>query len=245
MKPINLLPERYRPAAASGGGRGSAYVLLGMLGVLLVCVLAVVLTDNETASARAESARLASERAGAEARAQRLGDFERFQLIKQARLASVSELAQARVDWERLLRELARVLPAGVRLNSLQATAGGAGAAGAATPAPAPVAGEPGAGSGPTLTLGGCAPGYRGVAATLVRLRRLHRTDDVKLTSSSRGAQEDDASSNSTSSEDDQQGCSGRGEAEWAATVTLMPEPTPSGDAEDAAGVPPSLGGGS
>lgn len=249
MKPINLLPERYRPAVASGGGRGSSYLLLGALGVLLACVLAVVVTDNQTASARAESGRLASERVGAEASAQRLGDFERFQLVKQARLASVTELAHARVDWERLLRELARVLPAGVRLDSLQATAGGA-SAGAATPAPAPAAGAgAGASDGPTLTLGGCAPGHRGVADTLVRLRRLHRAKEVELSSSSRGGEEADSSDSrsgrSAGADEAESGCSGSDEVEWAATVALSPEPTPSDDAEDAAGVPPALGGGS
>lgn len=248
MKPINLLPDRYRPAAASGGGQGSAYVLLAALGVLLLCVLAVALTQKQIGSARAESARLASERASDEARATRLGDFERFQLIKQTRLASVSELAQARVDWERLLRELARVLPAGVRLTSLQAAAGAA--TGGAAPVPAP-GGTSAASAGPTLTLGGCAPGYQGVAATLVRLRRLHRAEDVRLASSSGAGQDDEASSggsggsSASSGGEAAAGCSGRGQAEWGATVTLTPEPMPAGDAEDAAGVPASLGGGS
>ena len=242
MKPINLLPERYRPAAASGGGKGSAFVLLGVLAALLVCALAVVLTQNQTASARAESARLASERATADARSQRLGDFERFQAIKKARLASVTELAQARVDWERMLRELARVLPTGVRLSSLQASAVVADAA-ATTPAPA---GAPGESVGPTLTLGGCAPSHRDVAVTLVRLRRLHRAEDVKLSSSTRaerGAASGD--SGASSDADASAGCSGGADVEWAAVVILLAEPTPADSTEDAAGVPDSLGGGS
>ena len=241
MKPVNLLPERYRPAQASGRAGGSAYVVLGGLCVLLVCVLAVALTQGQIDSGRAESAGLRAETATAQARAAELGDFGSFAALKEQRLASVRRLATARVDWERVVRELAHVLPEGVRLRELQATVGAdpAGAAGGA-PAPAPAAGAAAAAPvGPTITILGCAPSHEAVATVLVRLRELHRVTDVALTGSKRGADGDEASGGSRA----ERGCAAR-EADWGATVTLAPEPQAPAE-EDAGAVPDDLGGGS
>ena len=46
MRPINLLPTRYRPARASGERPGIAYGAIGALAVLLLMVLLYVLTSN-------------------------------------------------------------------------------------------------------------------------------------------------------------------------------------------------------
>ena len=237
MKPVNLLPERYRPAQASGRAGGSAYVVLGGLGVLLVCVLAVALTQRQIDSGRAESAGLRAETASAQARAADLGDFGSFAALKEQRLASVRRLATARVDWERVVRELAHVLPEGVRLRELQATAGAAVSDAAGAPAPAPAAGAAAVPAGPTVTILGCAPSHEAVATVLVRLRELHRATEVQLTGSARGKGEDEEGTGAGG------GCR-LGEADWGATVTLAPEPQVPAR-EDAGDVPDDLGGGS
>ena len=235
MRPVDLLPARHRPAQATGGARGSAYAVVGALAVLLACVAALSVSLERIASGRAEIAELKAETSAAQARAAALGDFGAFAEAKQARLASVRQVAGARVDWERLVRELAHVLPHGVWLRSAEAAS-----AGPSSPAAAPAsaaASAAGAG-GPTLALTGCAPDHRAVAATLVRLRRLHRAEEVRLGES--GSLDAGAAPAGVGGASDSGGC-GRGN-EWSATVELAPEPA-SPDGED--GVPSSLGGGS
>jgi Tfp pilus assembly protein PilN len=238
VRPVNLLPQRYRPAQASGSARGSAYAVLAGLALLLVCVVALAVTLRQISSDRAESAALKTETTAAEGRAAELGDFGALAAAKQARMGSVRQAASARLDWERLVRELAHVLPSGVWLSSVEAS--GAGKAGASTAA-TPATGAPTASgaTGPSLELVGCAPDHRAVAATLVRLRRLHRAEDVRLAASGRTA----ADAAPTSAGSGVAGC-GRGN-EWSASVRFSPEPASAAPAGDPDGVPPSLGGGS
>ncbi|MEX2196459.1 MAG: PilN domain-containing protein [Thermoleophilaceae bacterium] len=176
MRAVNLLPASRR--TQDGGSRpGSAYVVLGVLGALLVAVVMYVLTANGLTGKQDELATAQAETQAAQQRAAALGSFGDFASIKQTREATVSQLAQARLDWERLVRELSRVLPDDVYVSTLDASAGGAADAAAAA------AGA----TGPTLGLTGCAPSNPDVATLMVRLRKLHRANEVALTSSARG----------------------------------------------------------
>jgi Tfp pilus assembly protein PilN len=216
VRAVNLLPAHRR--APQGGGRpGSAYVLVGALGALLVAVLVYVLTANGLTSKQDELAQLKTETQAAQQRAAQLGSFGNFAAIKATREQSVAQLAQARLDWERLVREVSRVLPGDVTIAQLEATA----ASGTANADPAAAAS-----SGPTLKLTGCAPSHPDVATTLVRLRRLHRANDVALGSAARAG----------SAEGD--GECGRGVG-FSATVSFDPAP-----ATAPGRVPAHLGGG-
>jgi Tfp pilus assembly protein PilN len=215
MRPVNLLPPDQRPHA--GGGRpGSAYALLGALAILFVAALAYVLTVQDIGSKQDELAEVQAETQVAQQRAAALAPYAQFASMRQTRVDSVTALAQARIDWERLMRELARVLPAGSYVSSVDAT----GAPAAADPAG-------GAGAGPKLKLVGCARGHRDVATVLVRLRKLYRADDVKLRESSRAG-----------------GACLRGTG-FTAEVTFTPLPTTSEAPRGRERVPASLGGGS
>lgn len=186
MRPVNLLPVSRR--TQEGGNRpGSAYAVLGVLGVLLIAVVMYVLTANGLTSKQDELAKAKAETQAAQQRAAALGSFGDFARIKAAREASVAQLAQARLDWERLVRELARVLPDDIFIKKLDATAAGAAAdAGAAPASGAAPAGGTSAAAGPSLKLNGCAPSQPDVATLMVRLRKLHRANDVTLANSSR-----------------------------------------------------------
>ena len=207
MRPVNLLPAEHRPRAATGARQGSAYVVVGVLAVLLGIAAFYVYTLNGITKSRDETARLQAETIRLEARAAALGAFEGFARMKQTRVTSVRQLAERRFDWERLVRELARLLPHGVWLTDFDASAGGAapgtgpsasGAPGAA-PASSGSGAAPGSSSGsggapagasgsgsPTLKIIGCARTHIQVADTLVRLRRLHRAEEVSLVKSER-----------------------------------------------------------
>lgn len=129
MRPVNLLPTRYRKAEATGALSGSAYVLVGVLGALLLAVTLYAWTSRDVSSLKDKTEKLKTETAQAEASKISLASFEDFSSIKNAREQSIMELAQQRIDWERVVRELARLVPPGVWLKSVDAsgsTGGGA-----------------------------------------------------------------------------------------------------------------------
>jgi Tfp pilus assembly protein PilN len=176
MRPVNLLPESQRRRTPTGGGK-SAYAVLGVLAVLLAMTAAYVFTGNQ-ATERADAAAEASAEADRlEAQVANLGAFGNFAQIKETRLASVRQLAAQRFDWERLMLELARVLPADGWLQTASASTSGEEDAAAASTSVAVA---------PAATLGGCLPRQSDVADLMLRLRRLHRAVDVTLTESVR-----------------------------------------------------------
>jgi len=198
VKPVNLLPENLRPRAHREGS-GGAFVVLGVLGALLVAVLLYVVTANQVTSREAETQKLRTETLAAEQRGGALARFGAFQQMKEIRVASVSTLAAGRFDWERMARELALVLPTGVWLTELKATAtgeeaqsGGGSSSGSSSSSSGSSSSSTGATpgeQGPGLTILGCAPTQEAVAETMVRLRRLHQAQEVSLTSSERDKQ--------------------------------------------------------
>jgi hypothetical protein len=180
---------------------------------------------------QAEEARMEAEQL--EAKAQSQGEFTEFELIAQTRVQSVAGVAAGRFDWERFMRELSRVMPAGSWLISAEASVTGQMAVPAtATAAPAPgAAAEAG---GPSALLTGCTPKHSDVARMMVRLRQLHRVTDVELRQSSRedGPAEvavDNCGENTS----------------FDMTVKFSPASPVAEAPRGAAGVPVSLGGGS
>ena len=182
MRAVNLLPEKHRPREATGGKSGSSYVLLGVLGALVVAVLVYVLTLNSINGAKTDIAEAKAETTRATAEAEALGAYGDFANVKKQRETAVRTLAQSRVDWERLVRELAHVLPDGVWIQSADAAESAAALDGGSAADEAAAAG-----SGPVLTLAGCAVDQQSVADTLVRLRTLQGAEDVKLDHSAQG----------------------------------------------------------
>ena len=169
MRPVNLLPESQRRRAPAGDGK-SAYFVLGVLALLLVMTGLYVVTSNQVTTRSNEAAVAAAEADRLEAQAASLGSFGSFAQVKQTRVASVRQLASERFDWERLMRELARVLPAGGWLQKADATTAAAADDGTGTAIAA---------GGPTATLSG-----RGRHAQRVRARgRALRADRRELRS--------------------------------------------------------------
>jgi Tfp pilus assembly protein PilN len=197
MKAVNLLPEKNRPRKSTGGQGKSGYVLLGVLGVVLIGLLAYVLTLNSINSSKTKITEATAEAARLNDQANSLGPYGDFAKIKAERVASVKQLAQGRFDYERMVRELAHVLPADVWLVNAEASSAAVDATGAApatpaTPAAPAAPASPGAAAapavgGPTLKLQGCARDQGQVAVTLVRLRELEGATDVTLDHSTAG----------------------------------------------------------
>jgi len=230
MRPVNLLPEGQRRAVASGSQRGSAYVVVGVLGVLLAMVVAYVFTANNVSSRQTEAAKAGAQADRLEAQAEQLGSFTNFAQIKQTRLASVSGTAAGRFDWERMMRELSLIMPSGSWLQSTDASVTGQ-VEGADTTTPTGTPATP----HPTADLVGCTPRQSDVARMMVRMRQMHRVTDVKLKESSR---EQD-----TSGEAGAESCGHN--YNFDLVVTFSDLPVPNEVPRGAIRVPASLGGGS
>ena len=177
MRPVNLIPDSQRRRQPRGDGKLSQ-LSLAVLAALFLMTVTYVFVANQATSRQNDAAEASAEADRLEAEATRLGAFGDFSQIKQARMASVRQLASSRFDWERLVRELSRVLPNGSWLQSVDASVVGEAGAGA----------SPEAASGPTANLIGCAPRQPDTAALLLRLRRMHRVTDVVLNESARDA---------------------------------------------------------
>lgn len=237
MRPVNLLPEADRPRQAGkggGGGGNMAYFVVGGLAVLLLAVLGLVLTTNSVNSKTTELSEVQAETDALQKQVTALGSYQRFAQIKQTRLESVSTLAAGRFDWERLMRELALVLPEDAWIATLEANSGaGAEAAG-------PAGGPP---SGPSAKITGCAPGHRGVATVLVRLKTMSGVDDVTLQSSSEADAEKDAGAGTGAAPSTDVESCGK-DNDFEATVAFTPAAPAAGTGTDTGKVPASLGGG-
>ena len=229
MKAVNLIPSDQRRATATGERKGASYVVLGVLGVLLVMAVAYVLTANGVNDKTSKAAAAKQEADTLEAKAAQLDSFTDFASIKEQRLAAVVTAAKTRFDWERLMRELARVMPAGSWLQTTQASVLGDPNA-AASPTATTTTTTP---TGPSATFVGCTPKQSEVAKILVRLRSLHRVVDVELNESlkEQGVQEVTVDSCGTLYKFD---------------VTVTFAPATEGEAPRGSNsVPASLGGGS
>jgi len=254
MKPVNLLPQNERAVKPAEGMSGSSYVVLGVLGVLLLAVLTFVFSQNQVNDRAGKIDKAEAEAQQAEQRATALGAFGSFASVKQQREESVRDLAKARFDWERFMRELALVLPAGTSLLDVSAstdgttTSGGASGSSAPAPAPTPTGATDSTGAaaaGPKAQITGCALTQKRVATLLVRLGQLHGASDVELKES---ASDDSAGASASATTDSagggNTGCPPR-KFKFDVTVTFAPADTPSADDDSKPRKTPArLGGG-
>ncbi|MFN8161222.1 MAG: PilN domain-containing protein [Solirubrobacterales bacterium] len=167
MRPVNLIPaEERRGERTPLRGGPAAYVVVGALVAALAGVTVLVLTDNQISDRKERAAELRAEDAAARATAQRLSAYSSFGQVRDQRLATVTSLADSRFDWERVMRELALILPDDVWLTNLT---------GKANPQVA-IEGEAnlalrGSIPGPALEMVGCATGQDAVARFVSALR--------------------------------------------------------------------------
>jgi Tfp pilus assembly protein PilN len=167
--------------------------VIGLLGALLMMVTLYVLTANQVTSREDKADQLEVETREAQAQVRALGPFGDFSQVAQSRTAAVKQLAESRFDWERLLRELSLVLPKDAWLTDADASlngesAGATGAGGSSASSGSTSTGSEASGSdGPAMTLKGCAKRQPSVAELMLRLKRMHRVEDVTLAQSAKG----------------------------------------------------------
>lgn len=200
MKPVNLLPagQRTRSVRVKPTRKG-------MMGVGIVAAVAGMgywgfsinqqVGDIETQISSAEA-----EKSALEAQIGAFAAVQRHQATQERKKGLVVGLTQARVNWERIIRDTATVMPRQTWLTSLKADSPGLATApvavpttppagtqaasapsgaGVPTPTPAPTSGPP---SG--LHLDGYAYNHRQVAILMVRLGAVSGLGEPKLSSS-------------------------------------------------------------
>jgi Tfp pilus assembly protein PilN len=242
VRPVNLLPVEH--GARAGGDGKSAYFVLGALGLLLLMVVGYVLTGNSVNARKGDIQQVRGEIARDQQKIGSQSAFGNFHDVKETRLSSISQVADDRFDWERLMRELSLVLPSGAALTQIDASKGpqAAGATTSSSPSSSSTtASDP---TKPSLHLVGCAKGQPTVAVMLVRLRKLHGAEDVALAESSEQTDESGAGAAPGAATPDSAGTGSdgcrNGAFKFDVTVTFAELP-PAG----AKPVPARLGGGS
>ena len=178
-KPVNLLPQDQRRRQPSEGGGKSAYVVLGVLGLLLAMVAVYVVTGNQVTDSQTKAAAAKAEADSLQAQAAKQADYVDFAAIADA----PPQLGgRRRADPLRLGALHARavvIMPEGSWIQRPTGSVFGdpldASAAATADPTAAAAPAQPAA------SLVGCVPDQTDTARMMVRLRAMHRVDDVEL----------------------------------------------------------------
>jgi Tfp pilus assembly protein PilN len=171
VRPINLIPddERRRSAGVATRTGPVAYLLVGTLAVLLIGVVMLVLFTNSIHDREGEVSRLQSEVSVASAQASRLAPYTDFKNVTESRSRTITELADARFDWARVIRQLSLVLPSDIYLDKLTASGGAGGSSS-----------ESGI-SGPSLALVGCGTSQALVGSFITALKEIDGVTRVQL----------------------------------------------------------------
>jgi Tfp pilus assembly protein PilN len=183
MRPVNLIPvEERRDGTAQLRSGPLAYLIVGGLALLLIGVVLLVDAGNQASAEKQEISRLQSEIATTQAKAQRLAAYVNVAELHERRVSTVTQLAESRFDWERVVRELSLILPSNVWLTNLTGTVRPAvsveGAASVSLRAAAP---------GPAIELLGCASSQKAVAGFISELREIEGVTRVAVQSSKLG----------------------------------------------------------
>jgi Tfp pilus assembly protein PilN len=164
-----------RPEATGGAG---PFVVLGVLAACVAGATGYVLTSNTIKQRTADLATVTARQQALQGKVAALKPFADFDATTNSRVATVRDLAGSRFDWEQVLRDVSRAIPADVALKSLSGNVstdtGGSG--GSSTLRSAIAA--------PAVTLTGCAPGQTQVARLMARLRSVDGVTRVSLSKS-------------------------------------------------------------
>src|SRR6185436_5303566 len=198
MRPVNLIPaeDRYDESKPLRTGP-VAYIVVGALVLALAGVTMLVLVDNKISDRKSELAQVKQEDAAAKARAESLASYTQFAALHEERVQTIASLADSRFDWERVMRELALILPHTVWLTGLEASAGGGEGSGSS-------GGGSFSGSilGPSLAIVGCAVGQDSVAGFVTALKDIDGVTRVGVESSELAGVKEGAGSTGGSEEE-------------------------------------------
>jgi len=198
MQAVNLLPADARvsrSAFSSLGGQLPARRTLQIGGAVTV-LLAVLIVGgfvHERSVVHGDRSTLANDQARLVAVQAQVTTIKAAQEEASSRLGAIEAVVGSRMDWDRTMGDLARILPTDIVLTGLQATAPVTAAtestnAAAAATADTSTPTAPAAPTTSTLTMSGIAPSYVRIAAVLDQLSLLPWLSDVTLTAAAKQA---------------------------------------------------------
>ncbi|HKF83556.1 MAG TPA: hypothetical protein VKB23_11410 [Solirubrobacterales bacterium] len=206
MRPVNLIPPDERRGEQAPLRTGAlVYLVVGAFVAVLIGVTSLVLIGNKINERKTDVVELHHENAATQRKAQRLTSYTQFSTLSKQRVETVRNLAESRFDWERVMREMALVLPDDVWLIDLTATAvpgisfegGSNGSSGLRDDV-----------AGPALEMNGCAVGQQAVARLVTVLKDIDGVTRVGMTSSELPGEEGGAGTNAGSdSGEDSEDC--------------------------------------
>jgi Tfp pilus assembly protein PilN len=234
VRPVNLIPPEQR----SGGrkpmkGGPIAYIVVGAMVAALLGVTLLVVTDNQISESKAEITQLQREQAAVEARANELAAYTQFHSVREQRVATVVSLADSRFDWDRVLRELALVLPGNVSLDALTGTAKPGVTPEGATSLPLRASI-----SGPALEMTGCASSQDAVAGLIQALEDIDGVTRVGVESSTAGSDSESVESGSAETSASCQSGSSGAHFQIVAAFDAAPVPSEAAATTEAAPAP-------
>lgn len=123
MRPINLIPKDLRRGDAAPSRTGATgWVIVGALTLAVVAAVMLVTTSNTLSDRENEVAALQHAEQVAQRQAAEVAPYTAFQQTVAARRQTVAGLAASRFDWERVMRELALIIPEDIVVRTLTAT---------------------------------------------------------------------------------------------------------------------------
>jgi Tfp pilus assembly protein PilN len=181
MRAVNLIPVEER-RGLRGGGSGSgigAYIVLGVLALVVAMSAFYTLANRSLSRDRSELTAVQAQVETAEGQVQQYASYTGFSAMRQRRTETVRSLAASRFDWSHALHELARTIPSNAWLTSLKGTVtpGVALEGAAADPLRAAL-------SNPAIEVIGCTTSQANVARVISSLRRVDGVERVTLSSS-------------------------------------------------------------
>jgi len=174
MRAINLVPADARTGGVSGGkSNGGVFAFLGALAVLFVCTGAYAQSKGKEATANKDLATVQNSAAAYQQVATKYSSFQSAASDAQARIATVKSLASARFDWAGSLRDLARLVPATVRISQLNASVSVSSGSGGSQFRSAI--------QSPAITMSGCTLSQSTAANLVTQLQAMRRVTNVTL----------------------------------------------------------------
>ena len=182
MRPVNLIPPEDRRGDRAPLRSGPlSYVVVGALAAVLAVVTLMVMTSNDIAERETEVEQLEADLEAKTAEAERLAAFTKFATLRTQRESTLASLAQSRFDWERVMREMAIIIPGDVTLTELNGSA--------MANAEGSIADEEiGA---PNLAISGCAASHTAVADFLAALEDIDGVTRVAVGRSEASSKEE------------------------------------------------------
>jgi Tfp pilus assembly protein PilN len=185
MKAVNLLPTDVRGAAkptaetaapVAKGGIGP-FVVLGVLAACVAALAGYVLTNNTVKQRQADLAEISVRQQAVQAQVNRLKPYADYANATRSRVKTVHDLAAQRFDWEQVLTDISRAIPADITLSKIAGDVSTDAGAGGGSSLRSDI-------TAPAVTLDGCGPGQIEVARLMARLRDVDGVTRVTLSKS-------------------------------------------------------------